>query len=118
MPWRAVLTKEMANFLGVLAHPHRIRIVQELRGGEMDVNSLQNVLEISHSRVSQHLSVLRAQRIVTERREGRHVYYRLIEVRVAQWLLDGMEFLEADNAHQTEVHDAVAKSRTAWAETA
>lgn len=116
MPWRAFLTKEMSEFLGVLAHPHRVRIVQELRNGEMDVNGLQGILEISHSRVSQHLSVLRAHRIVTERRDGRHVYYRLIQLELAQWLYDGLNFLQQESMHQTEVQEALRKSRSIWAE--
>lgn len=116
MPWRAFLTKEMAEFLGVLAHPHRVRIVQELRNGELDVNSLQAVLEVSHSRVSQHLSVLRAHRIVTERRDGRHVFYRLVQGKMAQWLTDGLEFLQTETNHQTEVKDALRKSRSIWGE--
>jgi DNA-binding transcriptional ArsR family regulator len=114
MPWRAFLTKEMAEFLSVLSHPHRVRIVQELRNGELDVNSLQAVLEISHSRVSQHLSVLRSHRIVIERRDGRHVYYRLIQVKLAQWLADGLDFLHNESTHQHEVEDALRKSRTHW----
>lgn len=116
MPWRSILTKEMADFLGVLAHPHRIRIVQELRNGELDVNGLQSILEISHSRVSQHLSVLRSHRIVTERRDGRHVYYRLVQGKLAQWLVDGLEFLTEESTHQIEVKDAVRKSKAIWSD--
>ncbi len=116
MPWRAFLTKEMSEFLGVLAHPHRVRIVQELRNGEMDVNGLQTILEISHSRVSQHLSVLRAHRIVVERREGRHVFYRLVNGKLAQWLADGLDFLQTESAHQSEVKEALRKSRSLWSD--
>lgn len=116
MPWRAFLTKEMAEFLGVLSHPHRVRIIQELRNGELDVNSLQVILEISHSRVSQHLSVMRAHRIVVERREGRRVFYRLIKVKLAQWLADGLDFLQTESLHQNEVQIALQKSRTIWSE--
>ena len=118
MPWRVFLSKEMANFLGVLAHPHRVRIVEELRNGELDVNSLQAVLEVSHSRVSQHLSVLRAHRIVIERRDGRHVFYRLADGKLAQWLADGLEFLQNEATHQIEVQEALRKSRSLWSETA
>ena len=117
MAWRVFLTKEMSGFLGVLSHPHRVRIVQELRNGELDVNSLQAVLEVSHSRVSQHLSVLRAQRIVIERRDGRHVFYRLVDARLAQWLADGLEFLQKEATHQIEMQDALRKSRSLWSET-
>ncbi len=116
MAWRVFLTKEMSDFLGVLAHPHRVRIVQELRNSELDVNSLQAVLEVSHSRVSQHLSVLRAHRIVIERRDGRHVFYRLVDTKLAQWLADGLEFLQNEATHQIEVRDALEKSRSLWSE--
>ncbi len=114
MPWRTFLTKEMADFLGVLAHPHRVRIIQELRNGELDVNSLQVILEISHSRVSQHLSVMRAHRVVVERREGRRVFYRLVEPKIAQWLSDGLDFLQTESVHQSEIQDALRKSRSIW----
>lgn len=49
MPHRLLVTKELADLLGVLAHPHRIRIIEELRASERDVNSLQEALAISHS---------------------------------------------------------------------
>lgn len=114
MPWRTLLTKELAEFLGVLAHPHRIRIVQELREGEMDVNSLQAVLEVSHSRVSQHLSVMRTNRIVAERRDGRHVYYRLVQANLPAWLSEGLDFLGQDARHEAELQDALKKSKTVW----
>ena len=103
MPQRAVVAKEMANFLGVLAHPHRVRIIQELRSGEMDVNTLQSILEVSHSRVSQHLSVLRSHRIVSERREGRHVFYRLQQPSMAKWILDGLLFLDHEQEMSREI---------------
>jgi DNA-binding transcriptional ArsR family regulator len=114
MPWRALLTKEMADFLGVLAHPHRVRIIQELRSGELDVNGLQTILEISHSRVSQHLSILRSHRVVIERREGRHVFYRLLQPKLSQWLLEGLEFLQHESVHHAEVSAAVKKSKSLW----
>ncbi len=115
MPSRSFVTKEMANLMGVLAHPHRIRIVEELRAGEMDVNSLQTILEVSHSRVSQHLSVLRSHRVVVERREGRYVFYRLLQPKMAKWLLEGFEFLAAEVHYGTEIREALDKTREMWA---
>lgn len=104
----------MAELLGVLAHPHRVRIVEELRAGEKDVNSLQVILGVSHSRVSQHLSVLRSQRVVVERRHGRYVFYRLRQAALAQWLLDGFEFLPTEVQQAQEMRDAVEKTREIW----
>lgn len=118
MPQRFVVSREMATLLGVLAHPHRIRIVEELRTGELDVNSLQDILSVSHSRVSQHLSVLRSHRIVTERREGRHVFYRLVHPGLAKWLVDGLGFLSQGQEFSQEIRDAVDATVQMWSTTA
>lgn len=114
MPHRLLVTRELAALFAVLGHPHRIRIIEELRGGECDVKSLQDLLGISHSGVSQHLMVLRAHRIVCERRQGRHVFYRLRQPGLASWLLEGTEFLEQESEAQ-ELREAIRKARRAWA---
>jgi DNA-binding transcriptional ArsR family regulator len=115
MPHRALVTKELAEFLGVLSHPHRIRIIEELRGGERDVNTLQGALGISHSGVSQHLMVLRVGRLVSERREGRHVFYHLRQPEIAAWLLEATRFLERETVEGDELRRAIGKTRKEWA---
>lgn len=114
MPHRLLVTRELAALFAVLAHPHRIRIIEELRDREADVKSLQITLGISHSGVSQHLMVLRAHRIVRERRQGRHVYYRLRKPEIASWLLGGTEFVEQES-EALELRKAIRKARQAWA---
>jgi DNA-binding transcriptional ArsR family regulator len=114
MPHRALTLKELAELLGALAHPHRTRIIIELREGELDVNSIQAMLGISHSGVSQNLSVLRAHHIVKERRDGRHVYYSLTRPALADWLIQGLDFLEAEYAHSDEVREALQAARGEW----
>jgi DNA-binding transcriptional ArsR family regulator len=114
VPARALVSREMAALLNVLAHPHRVRIVQELRESELDVNGLQALLDISHSRVSQHLSILRSNRIVVERRDGRHVFYRLVQPELAAWLRDGFRFLTSGSRHTEEIKEAVERSRELW----
>jgi DNA-binding transcriptional ArsR family regulator len=116
MPFRQVVSKELATFLGVLGHPHRVRIVEELRGRELDVNSLQTLLGVSHSGVSQHLSILRSHRVVKERREGRHVYYQLSQPGLAGWLRDGLQFLEAGLSETEQMQKALEETRTVWSE--
>jgi DNA-binding transcriptional ArsR family regulator len=105
----------MATLLGVLSHPDRIRIVEELRGAELDVAALQKILGVSHSRTSQHLSILRSHRIVGERRDGRHVHYRLTQPEMAKWLFDGLAFLERDHAANHEIKKALDATREIWA---
>ena len=115
MPHRALVSKELADFLGVLSHPHRIRIIEELRDGEHDVNSLQEALGISHSGVSQHLMLLRANRLVSERREGRRVFYQLLQPEIAGWLLEATRFLEKGAVSAEELRKAINKTRKEWA---
>ena len=115
MPHRLLVTKELADFLGVLSHPHRIRIVEELRDAERDVNSLQEILGISHSGVSQHLTLLRSHRLVSERREGRRVFYQLRQPEIASWLMEATRFLEKESAAAAELRKAIDKTRKSWA---
>jgi len=114
MPHRALVAKELADFLGVLSHPHRIRIIEELRDGEHDVNTLQQALRISHSGVSQHLMLLRANRLVAERRDGRRVFYHLRQPEIASWLLQATQYLEQGTAQANELRKAIGKTRKEW----
>ncbi len=115
MPHRALVTKELADLLSVLSHPHRIRIIEELRHSERDVNSLQEALGISHSGVSQHLMLLRSHRLVSERREGRRVFYHLRQPEIASWVMDATRFLETKTDAAVELRKAIDKTRKSWA---
>jgi len=114
VPHRVLVTKQLAELFSVLSHPHRVRIIEELRDGEHDVNSLQEALGISHSGVSQHLMVLRANRLASERREGRHVFYQLRQPEIASWLLEGTRFLERGSAEASALRKAIGKTRKEW----
>jgi DNA-binding transcriptional ArsR family regulator len=114
MPVRLLVTKELSKFLGVLSHPHRIRIVEELRHEERDVNFLEKALEISHARVSQHLALMRSHRLVVERRAGRRVFYRLVQAELAAWLLEGLDFIERDIDSTQDMRDAVENVKSEW----
>lgn len=94
MPSRQVVAKELADLFKVVAHPDRIRLIEELRSGEKDVNTLIEILELPGPRVSQHLSLLRAHRFVEERRDGRHHYYHLTHPEMAEWIIEGLDFIE------------------------
>ena len=92
------------------------QILEELRNGERDVASLARATGLAHSSVSQHLMVLRAHRVVAERREGRRVFYRLRSVELADWLVKGMDFLAPMNQQNDEVRKAIKKAQTIWSD--
>jgi len=94
MPSRIIVAKELADFFKVLAHPDRIRIIEELHESECNVNELAQKLELTGSRVSQHLSIMRAHRFVEERRDGRQHLYHLTQPHMADWIVEGLEFIE------------------------
>lgn len=91
-----------------------MRIVEELRDRELDVNSIQQILGISHSGVSQNLAVLRAQHLVRERREGRRVIYSLATPALAAWLAEGLQFLESHLVETEKLRTEVENVKGIW----
>lgn len=94
MPSRIVVAKELAEIFKVVAHPDRIRLIEELSKGERDVSTLAKALDLSGPRVSQHLNQLRLNRIVSERRDGQRHIYSLLQPRIAVWIVDALALLE------------------------
>lgn len=66
-----------ASVLRVLAHPHRLRIVELLTGSRQSVGELAQSMNLAPNAVSQHLNNMRAHGIVSAERSGRTVYYRV-----------------------------------------
>ena len=112
MPNRSAVAKELAEVFKVIAHPDRIRLIEELGSGELDVNTLAESLELPGPRVSQHLSLLRAHRLVEERRDGRRHIYHLSQPQIAGWIVDGLAFLEGRIGAVSP--DALEEARRRW----
>ena len=60
-----------------MANPTRLKIISLLREGEKSVEDLLEKLKLPKANLSQHLSVLRHRRIVSTRREGLNIYYKV-----------------------------------------
>lgn len=69
------LSQFKAEFFKALAHPLRIRILDELRKGEVSVNELGSRLNVEQSNLSQQLAVLRNRNILAARKDGQNVFY-------------------------------------------
>lgn len=72
----------MAEFFSVLADPNRLRLLSALANQELCVCDLAAGLKMGESAVSHQLRVLRSQRLVKYRKEGRNVYYSLADSHV------------------------------------
>ena len=66
-----------ARICGLMANPKRLEIIDRLSRGESSVNELAEAMNVSKANVSQHLALLRDGQLVTSRKDGQHVYYRL-----------------------------------------
>jgi len=64
--------------LKVLAHADRLVLLCRLSQGEFCVSELEADLGIRQPSLSQQLGVLRQEGLVDTRREGKHIYYRLV----------------------------------------
>lgn len=78
---------EAAAIFQLLSHPVRLRILDELRGGEACVCHLQTILDRPQAYVSQQLRVLREADVVTVEKDGLNVYYQ-IKSKIVRSLLD------------------------------
>ncbi|MFH1635077.1 MAG: metalloregulator ArsR/SmtB family transcription factor [Chloroflexota bacterium] len=78
--------RQVTQLFHLLSHPARLHILDELRRDEACVCHLQAVLKRPQAYVSQQLRVLRDAGVVTDRKEGQLVYYRLNDPKVAQLL--------------------------------
>ncbi|MEL6216435.1 MAG: metalloregulator ArsR/SmtB family transcription factor [Pseudomonadota bacterium] len=115
MPSRKVVARELGALLKVMSHPDRILLVHALSSREpYSVNQLAKIVGITATRVSQHLSLLRAFRVVEERSEGRRRIYRLALVNMPDWLLEGVDFV-ADRIGEVN-SDATEEARRLWME--
>ena len=73
-----------SNFLKAISHEGRLMILCHLASGEKSVTELEDLLSARQSAVSQQLTRLRLEGLVTPRREGKAIYYSLTDDRARQ----------------------------------
>jgi DNA-binding transcriptional ArsR family regulator len=78
------LAELVARRFRVLAEPMRIRLLDRLRDGEATVGELSAALSASQQNVSKHLGVLADSGMIGRRKQGNHVYYRIVDEGVFQ----------------------------------
>jgi DNA-binding transcriptional ArsR family regulator len=66
----------IVKILRVVADPNRLRILLLLRGEELSVAELQEILAMGQSTISTHLSQLKQAGLVEDRRTGKSSLYR------------------------------------------
>ena len=71
--------KVKADFLRVLGHPIRLKLIEELKHGEKSVGHLVNKFKIGQSSISRHLLALRNMGILSSRQQKTMVYYDIVD---------------------------------------
>jgi ArsR family transcriptional regulator len=74
---KLALFTEFAAVAKALGHAHRLELLEQLAQGERPVEVLADRTGLSIANASQHLQQMRRAGLVTNRREGKFVYYRL-----------------------------------------
>lgn len=69
--------------LKAMSNPARLMVLCQLAQGEKSVGELEGAVDLSQSGLSQHLALLRRERIVTTRRAGQTIFYSLVSADAA-----------------------------------
>jgi len=86
--------QRMAEFFSALSDPHRLKLLSALAQQELCVCDLAAAVKMGESAVSHQLRVLRSQRLVKYRRQGRNVYYGLADDHVMALYREVAEHLD------------------------
>jgi DNA-binding transcriptional ArsR family regulator len=95
--------QESADLFKTLAHPARLAILAILRDGEQCVCHMEAMLKLRQAYISQHLKVLKDAGIVTDRRDGWNIYYRVDKPEVFE-VIDSTTALTGQSAEIPHTH--------------
>jgi DNA-binding transcriptional ArsR family regulator len=70
---------EILNITKALSDENRVRALMMLKGGELCVCQIIEMLGLAPSTVSKHMSILRQANLVESRKQGRWMYYSLAD---------------------------------------
>jgi ArsR family transcriptional regulator len=111
----------MHTFFTALADRTRRRILNLIRDQELCVCFFTEVLDFSQPKISRHLAYLRSAEIVTARRDGKWMYYRIVQpddLYAAQILHDTLDWLASQELMQADYEklELICSSPTAPAQ--
>src|SRR3989338_5749277 len=107
----------VSHLFSILSHPIRVKILWFLKKKKsLNVHQIQNELNISQSNVSQHLSLLKINKLVTEERRGKEVYYSLTETKkISKVLVSALHLIGYQLAINSELLSTYSGILSFWA---
>ena len=88
------MVRALAETFRVLSDPTRIRIIAALSRQELCVCDLANILALTGSAISHQLRLLRGQRLVKYRKEGKIAYYSLDDEHISSLYAEGIRHVD------------------------
>ena len=85
---------DLAELFKVFGDSTRIRILYALFEHEVNVNDIAEQLNMTASAVSHQLRILKQNKLIKSRREGKQIYYSLADDHVKTIMAMGMEHIE------------------------
>lgn len=86
--FKNLLYEQVARVGKAVSSPKRLEMIEVLSQGEKSVEQLAAATDISVKLASAHLKELRSARLVDARREGKNMFYRLVDPHVAEmWVM-------------------------------
>ena len=86
-----------------MADENRIRILGILKGRELCVCQLVELLSLAPSTVSKHLSILKSARLINSRKQGRWMYYRLAGEDTPTEITRALEWIIGSTSESTRI---------------
>jgi ArsR family transcriptional regulator len=109
MKQNKTLFELQAEVCKTLASPKRLEIINTLKTGERTVTDLVNILGVSKANVSQHLALMRHKGILSSRREGVNIYYRVANPKVIEACTLMRDVLTEQMKEKSKFIDMVSK---------
>jgi DNA-binding transcriptional ArsR family regulator len=76
--------EKISDLLASISNPVRVQILLAIGTGEACVCHLESLLELRQAYISQQLMLLRKKKIITARREGKYIFYRLAKPEILE----------------------------------
>lgn len=89
-----------ASIFRALGDPQRLRLLLLLEAGQCCVSEIASALDEPLPAISQRLRVLKSERVVRSRREGKHIYYALADEHISRLVTNGVMHAMETSPHE------------------
>lgn len=97
--------REFMRITKALADPNRVRVLLALKGGELCVCQISELLELAPSTISKHLSILYHAGLIESRKDERWVFYRLPDASASVTVREAVDWVRKSLDKSTEASE-------------